>query len=239
MATMTDDRVDLLERKIDLLTEQVSVITDEVVAQARRREAMSELTADLLPLATRGFALVSDELDEQDISPEDLKRLLLRVAASAGRLDSLLAQLESLADLAGDASQLGTEAMTVVIERLADFDRKGYFQFMRQAFGIVDAVVENYTEEDVAALGDNVVLILDTVKEMTQPDVMALLQSTASALHLQADEVAAGTEQVPSFFGLLRQLRDPQVRLGMQRALGMLRTISGPQHTGTTTKESN
>ncbi len=239
MATMTDDRVDLLERKIDLLTEQVSVITDEVVAQARRREAMSELTADLLPLATRGFAVVSDELDEQDISPEDLKRLLLRVAASAGRLDSLLAQLESLADLAGDASQLGTEAMTVVIERLADFDRKGYFQFMRQAFGIVDAVVENYTEEDVAALGDNVVLILDTVKEMTQPDVMALLQSTASALHLQADEVAAGTEQVPSFFGLLRQLRDPQVRLGMQRALGMLRTISGPQHTGTTTKESN
>lgn len=239
MATITDDRVDLLEHKIDMLTEQVSVIADEVVAQARRREAMSELTADLVPLATRGFALVSNELDKQDISPEDLKRLLLRVAASAGRLDSLLVQLESLADLAGDASQLGTEAMAVVIERLADFDRKGYFQFMRQAFGIVDAVVENYTEEDVAALGDNVVLILDTVKEMTQPDVMALLQNTASALHLQADEVAAGTEEVPTLFGLLRQLRDPQVRLGMQRALGMLRTISGPQNTGTTTKERN
>ena len=74
---------------------------------------------------------------------------------------------------------------------------------------------------------------------MTQPDVMALLQSTASALHSQAEEVSQGTEEVPSLFGLMRQMRDPQVRLGMQRALGMLRTISGPQPNGTTTKERN
>jgi len=200
---------------------------------------MSELTGDLMPLATRGMAMVSAELDEQDISLDDLKRLLFRVAASAGRLESMLVQLESMSDLASDVSGLGTEAMVMLTNRLAEFDRKGYFQFIQQAFGIVDAVVENYTEDDVAALGENVVLILDTVKEMTQPDVMALLQSTASALHSQAEEVSQGTEEVPSLFGLMRQMRDPQVRLGMQRALGMLRTISGPQTTGTTTKERN
>ena len=71
-------------------------------------------------------------------------------------------------------------------------EAKGYFAFVQQAGGIVDQIVTNYSEDDVAALGDNVVLILDTVKEMTQ-------------------------------------MRDPQVRLGLQRALGMLKSISGSQ----------
>ncbi len=240
MAVATDESTELLERKIDMIAEQVALIADEVALQGRRREALAELTGDLMPLATRGMAMVSAELDQQDISLEDLKRLMFRVVGSAGRLEATLAQLESIAELAADVSGLGTEAVGMVTNRLAEFDRKGYFQFIRQAFGIVDAVVENYTEDDVAALGDNVVLILDTVKEMTQPDVMALLQSTASALHEQADEVSQGNEEVPTLFGLLRQMRDPQVRLGMQRALGMLRTISGPQpQAGTHTKERN
>lgn len=237
MATLTDDPT--LEKKIDRLSEQVTFIAEEMALQARRREAVAELGADLMPVATQGLALLAEELDDQDISLADLKALMFRVATSAGRLESLLAQLESLQELATDVSGLGTEAVQVLTDRLAAFDRKGYFTFMRQAFGIVDAVVENYTEADVAALGDNVVLILDTVKEMTQPDVMALLQNTATALHEQADVVSQGTEEPPSLLGLLRQLRDPQVRIGMQRALGMLRTISGPQPkvTQTTDKE--
>lgn len=238
MAILTDELT--LEEKIDRLSDQVAFIAEEMALQARRREAVAELGADLMPVATQGLALVSAELDDRDISLADLKALMFRVATSAGRLESMLAQLESLQELAGDVSGLGTEAVQVLTDRLAEFDRKGYFTFMRQAFGIVDAVVENYTEADVAALGDNVVLILDTVKEMTQPDVMALLQNTATALHEQADVVSQGIEEPPSLLGLLRQLRDPQVRIGMQRALGMLRTISGPQTkvTQTTEKEN-
>lgn len=238
MAALTDELT--LEEKIDRLSDQVAFIAEEMALQASRREAVAELGADLMPVATQGLALVSAELDDRDISLADLKALMFRVATSAGRLESMLAQLESLQELASDVSGLGTEAVQVLTDRLAEFDRKGYFTFMRQAFGIVDAVVENYTEADVAALGDNVVLILDTVKEMTQPDVMALLQNTATALHEQADMVSQGIEEPPSLLGLLRQLRDPQVRIGMQRALGMLRTISGPQPqvTQTTDKEN-
>lgn len=237
MTTITDELT--LEQKVDRLGDQVAFIAEELALQARRRESMTELGADLMPVATRGLALIAEELDDQDLSLADVKDLLLRVATSAGRLESLLAQLDPMQDLVTDVSGLGTEAVQVLTDRLAGFERKGYFSFIHQVFGIVDSVVENYTEDDVAALGDNVVLILDTVKEMTQPDVMALLQNTATALHEQADVVSRGTEEPPSLLGLLRQLRDPQVRLGMQRALGMLRTISGPQPqiTPTTEKE--
>lgn len=229
MTTDVLDRTERLEAKLDALTEQVAFIAEEVMAQRRRRESMEELTNDLMPLATRGLAAVSAELDDADISLDDLRRLALRVAASADRLEGLLAQLESVQELVGIASPFATDAVAALTARFAEMEAKGYFAFVQQAGGIVDQIVTNYSEDDVAALGDNVVLILDTVKEMTQPDIMGLLRSTATALHEQADQVELGTEEVPSMLGLLSQMRDPQVRLGLQRALGMLKSISGSQ----------
>ncbi|NND84520.1 MAG: DUF1641 domain-containing protein [Acidimicrobiia bacterium] len=225
---------DRLEAKIDQLADQVAWIADEVAAQRRRRESMEELTEDLMPIATRSLAAIGDELDEADISLEDLKRLLLKVASSASRFEALLDQLESVQELVADVAPMSTDAVASLTARAAEFEEKGYFTFIRQAGGIVDQIVTNYSEEDVAALGDNVVLILDTVKEMTQPDIMGLLRSTATALHEQADQVEQGAEEVPSLFGLLSQMRDPQVRLGMQRALGMLKSISGDTPEGST-----
>ena len=239
MSTDTLDRTERLEAKLDALTEQVAFIAAEVTAQQRRRESMEELTGDLMPLATRGLAAVSAELDEADISLDDLKRLALRVASSADRLDGLLAQLESMQELVGIASPFATNAVATLTARFAEMDAKGYFAFIEQAGGIVDQIVTNYSEDDVAALGDNVVLILDTVKEMTQPDIMGLLRSTATALHEQADHVEQGDEEVPSMFGLLTQMRDPQVRLGLQRALGMLKSISGTQPGSSNSEERN
>ena len=46
---------------------------------------------------------------------------------------------------------------------------------------IADRVVTEFTEEDVKALGDNVVTILNAVKEMTQPEVMGWSSAPRSA----------------------------------------------------------
>ncbi|MCU0266321.1 MAG: DUF1641 domain-containing protein [Actinomycetia bacterium] len=70
------------------------------------------------------------------------------------------------------------------------------------------------------ALGDNVVLILNTVKEMTQPEVMTMLRRTAVTVQHIDEPLAA-----PSALALLRQMRDPEVRRGLARAMTMLRTL--------------
>lgn len=228
MTTMTDDRMAVLEEKVDRLADAVAVVAEESAHQRRRRESFEELTGDLMPLATDGMASISVELAEADIDLGDLKRLALRMAASADRLDAMLVQLDSMTQLAHDAMPLVGEGMAMATTKLDEFDRKGYFAFARQAGGILDEVVTNYTEEDVAALGENVVLILDTVRQMTQPEVMGLLSSTATAIHDQYEDAATGTEEVPGLLSLLGQMRDPEVRLGLQRALNMLRSISGP-----------
>ena len=61
-------------------------------------------------------------------------------------------------------------------------ERKGYFTFVQGGMEILDTVVSNFTEDDVRQLGDNIVLILNTVKEMTQPEAMHLLRSTATVM---------------------------------------------------------
>ena len=49
-------------------------------------------------------------------------------------------------------------------------EREGYFAFARGGWRIVERIVTEFSEDDVNALGDNIVTILNTVK---QPDPTA------------------------------------------------------------------
>jgi len=99
---------------------------------------------------------------------------------------------------------------------------------------IADRGVTSFTEEDVQALGDNIVLILNTVKEMTQPEVMNLLSRTAVEVQ-EIEDSPVGPP--PSTFALLRQMRDPEVRRGLARALTVLRSLGSQAPTTTSPKE--
>jgi uncharacterized protein YjgD (DUF1641 family) len=123
------------------------------------------------------------------------------------------------AELVTDLAPVAEEAMTSLTEILAEAERRGYFGFARSGMGVLDKVVTSFSEEDVEALGDNIVLILDTIKQMTQPDVMAMLQRTV--------DVAREPEpaEPPSLFALLKEMREPEVRRGLARAISMLRSV--------------
>jgi hypothetical protein len=73
----------------------------------------------------------------------------------------------------------------------------------------------SFGPDDLEALGDNVVLILETVKEMTQPEIMTMLRRTAHLVGEHPDEPA----EPPSVLALARELRDPEVRRGLARVL--------------------
>jgi len=55
-------------------------------------------------------------------------------------------------------------------------DKAGYFSFFQETMRIVDNIVTNFSPQDVRDLADNIVLILNTVKQLTQPDIMHMLQ---------------------------------------------------------------
>jgi uncharacterized protein YjgD (DUF1641 family) len=211
-----------LNNKIDALTAQVSYLAEQAQLAERGRQERAELISDLTPIANDAFRIAVRELEEvqQYVDLGDLLRLLKRLARNGPNIEQLLDQMESLMDLAATMGPLADQAFTQAVDLLQQAERKGYFGFAREGMRIADNVVTSFTEEDVKALGDNVVLILQTVKSMTQPEIMNLLGNTVKTLDAKPLEPSDYT-----YRALLSQMRDPEVRRGMAVALRMLQGI--------------
>jgi uncharacterized protein YjgD (DUF1641 family) len=214
--------VDIATR-LDQIAAQLDVLAEEVARQRLEREKWREFQDDVMPVARAALTSLGGELEAVHgvASAEDLLRLARKLAAALPAIEGAVGQLDSLRELGADAAPIVRPAFATLTDRLAGLDERGYFRFAQSGMGIVDRIVTSFSEEDVEALGDNIVLILQTVRDMTQPEVMSFLRRTMQSV--QEEETPA---EPPSLFGLVREMRDPQVRRGFARALGMLRSMS-------------
>ncbi|HCB48078.1 MAG TPA: hypothetical protein DEP47_00795 [Chloroflexi bacterium] len=214
-----------LNRKVDTLTTQVAFLAEEARVEQRRRQEWDELKSDLTPVASEVYQLSVRQLDEIEnyVQLEDIIRVSKRLMRNTRNIEQMLDQLESLADLTREFGPISDGVFLSVMTRLDEMERKGYFAFLQGGMEIMDQIVTNFSEEDVRQLGENIVLILETVKEMTQPEIMTLLSSSAHVI--REDDVP---EDV-SMFAILRQLNDPAVRRGLAKTLNVLKTVSESQ----------
>jgi uncharacterized protein YjgD (DUF1641 family) len=211
-----------LNQKVDALTAQMAYLTEEARIQQARRREWDELRNDLTPVANEVFQLSVQQLDEVEsyVQLEDIIRLLKRMMRNTQNLEQMLDQLESLADLGREVTPLTQDAFLTLMMELDARERKGYFNFVRGGIEILDHIVTSFSEDDIRQLGDNIVLILETVKEMTQPEIMLLLRNTAAVM--REDEVSGDI----SLLDLLRQLNDPGVRRGLAKTLSVVKSVS-------------
>jgi uncharacterized protein YjgD (DUF1641 family) len=164
--------------------------------------------------------------------------------AKIDRLTDQLSALTSLgmvSELVADVTQLGPDVMASVVDRLDEVDRRGYFRFASAAAGVADRVVTNFDEHDVEQLGDNVVAMLEALREVTQPEMLAFLSRMIGAVHTEQEAIGWEPADPPSLWALARQMRDPDVRRGMARALHTLRSVAvetGPHAGGRTATPS-
>ncbi|HRY11019.1 MAG: DUF1641 domain-containing protein [Actinobacteria bacterium] len=223
-----------LAEQIERMSAQLDLIVAETIAQKQAREKWVELSDTLVPVTRGAMDMATRELDDlsDEVTADDLVRFARTAARSLPKLEALMAQLDSLSELLHTLNSLSGAAMGKATEVLAVADDKGYFAFAREGSKIADRVVTEFSEEDVRALGDNVVTILNAVKEMTQPEVMGLVQRTA----ISVQDVEETHMEPPSMFALLKQMRDPQTRRGLARVMTMLHTV-GEEHPSTPTEE--
>jgi uncharacterized protein YjgD (DUF1641 family) len=151
---------------------------------------------------------------------EDLLHLLKRLLRDTHLLVDLLNRVEMMAELFDDVLPITNQAFHQAITTLDQLERKGYFTITRAGWGVVERIVAEFGEEDVDALGENIVLILNTVKDLTQPEIMKFVRNTL----LVAEKEIEKPVDV-SYFGLLRQMRDPAVRRGLALTLRVLQVV--------------
>jgi uncharacterized protein YjgD (DUF1641 family) len=204
--------------QLDRIEARLASIAEELEATRRDRDRWRELTHELMPVAQGAMDVASRELEDlsQDVTVEDLVRFARTATRALPRLEALLVQLESLSELVHEATSLTGAGVATLSGALATAEEKGYFDFARGTAGVVEEIVSSFGEEDLEALGANVVLILQTVKQMTQPEIMRFLSTTV------ADVQAVPAGPPPSILHLLRQMRDPKVRRGLSRTLDVL-----------------
>lgn len=211
-----------IEERLDRMAIQLEVLTTEMLRQRATRERWSELGEVMTPIASQAMGTLATDLEDVDLSLEDLARFAKTLAAALPTLERVMALMPAMAELAAVVTPLAGPIMNTGTAQLATLEERGYFDIARSGLGVVDRVVTSFTEEDVEALGDNIVLILQTVREMTQPEVMQMLQRTFTTV--QEGEHVEPMEP-PGAFALLKEMRKPEVRRGLNKALNMLRSL--------------
>lgn len=211
-----------LSQKIDTLTAQLSYLSEQAQVAERQRQDRVELVHDLTPLANQAFSLAIEQLEEvqEYVELGDLLRLFKRLLRNGRNLEKMLDQLESLADLLETISPLADDAFGKAVDIMAGLEAKGYFTFTRASLHLMDRIVASLSEDELNQLGDNIEPALSLVKQLAQPEVLNVANTTLTEIKSDLSKPVD-----ISYFGILRQMSDPAVRRGLALTLRMLKVI--------------
>jgi hypothetical protein len=144
------------------------------------------------------------------VSVEDAVRLLRTLARSLPQLERMLAQVQGVSDLGSELTSLGGAGFAKAADVLAEAERRGYFAVARGGRTLLDRLVASYADEDYDVAADRLAHVLSAAR------------ADLATIH-----------EPPSTLGLVTQLRDPRTRLGLARALALVRAL-GDQPVGST-----
>jgi uncharacterized protein YjgD (DUF1641 family) len=211
-----------LEEKIDRLSEQVQYLTGVQECAERRQAARAELFEDAMPIANEAFRLTVEQLEEiQDyVDLTDLLHLAKRLMRNTRNLDAMLDQFESVVDLGHTVAPLVGDAFEKTTNVLEQAEQNGYFTAARGGARVVHSVVTSFGEEDMEQLADNMVLLLGTVKGLTRPEVMRVINAIVAE-----SEAEIAKPVNTSLTALLKQMRDPDVRRGLALTMRLLGVV--------------
>ena len=155
----------------------------------------------------------------------ELRAINERLARIEGTVEQATHRIEGLEELREDLWPMVEGASHAVSRKLHELDQAGAIGFARESMNVAERIATSFNEEDVRLLGENVVSILKTVRNLTQPEVLELADRTAGAL--RTAEVQP-TKKV----GLFKAMRDPEIRRGMAVMMTVLRELGSDPENG-------
>jgi len=213
-----------IQEQINDINRKLDIVLDEIVAQKETRQSIEDLTADLTIISKDVFASTVTELDNAgvEVDGEGVKLLVLKLFRHIDTLTDLFDMLESGKDLLADLTPIIQQVGLDSIHMMNDIEKKGYFDFIRQSLKIFDNIITHFSSEDVQLLADNIVTILETVKNLTQPD---MLKAINSALIVYKSIDIENVEEY-SIFRALREMNSKEMKRGIGFMITFLKNIS-------------
>ena len=212
MADNTTQQIAELNQKVDTILEYVN-------QQRLKSQSIDDLIADVSIIGKDVYDSTVQALDDREVrlEPDDHRELGIRFAQNVGNFNTLLDSLGSVMDLMKDVGPIANEVIIDTTRKLHQFEQKGYFEFMKEFGIIIDNVVTHYSVDDVRLLGDNVITIMDTLKNLTQPEMLKSIDTLVKVFSsMQMDSIPEY-----SIFRVMREINRPE----MKKAWGFFHTF--------------
>jgi len=213
-----------IQVQIDEINQKLDLVLQYVNEQRLKGERMEDLVTDVSIIGKDLFDTAVYELDNQgiELNIDEMKLLVFKLIKNVGNFTRVLEMFESVTDLLMDAGPIAREVTIDLIKKLHEFEQKGYFAFFKELYNVMDNIIANYSEKDVRMLANNVVTILDTVKNLTQPE---MLMAMNNAVNIYKN---LGTEEIEeySLFKAMREMRSPEMKRGIGFIMTFLKNLS-------------
>jgi uncharacterized protein YjgD (DUF1641 family) len=213
-----------IQTQIDALNDKVDLILEYVNQQRLKSESVDDLIADVSIIGKDIYDSAVTELENRsvEVDPEDVKMIALKLMRNIKNINGVLDTFESTADFLKDASPIMNEMIIDTIKKLNEFDQKGYFEFISETGLVIDNIVTHFSREDIRLLADNVVTILETVKSLTQPEMLKSINNAVTVFS------SLEMEEVPSYsiWKLMRELNKPEMKKGLGFMVSFMKNLA-------------
>jgi len=213
-----------MQEQIDAMNRKLDLVLEEIQAQREIRKNVSDLSADLYNVGKDMFSSAVTELDNAgvEIDGEAVKVLLLKIVRNIDSLNELFDMLESGYDLIRDISPILHQIGLDGIKAMNELEKKGYADFFKESGKIIDNIITHFSTEDVRLLAENIVTILETVKNLTQPEMLSAINN-GLIVYKSLD-----VNNIPeySLFKAMRAMNSPELRKGLGFMITFLKNIA-------------
>jgi TusE/DsrC/DsvC family sulfur relay protein len=135
------------------------------------------------------------------------------------RLDEINDRQAMIEDLYDEMVPVVREVMRTASSHLGELERRGLFDRGAALLRLADAALDQIAVADIEGFTGNVANLVDTFRNVTQPDVLAVANEATDVLH-HADDVSP-----VGVFGMAKASSDPEIQKGLGVALGILRQL--------------
>ena len=211
------EQINEINQKLDLLLQYVN-------EQRLKSETIEDLVADVSIISKDAFSSAVEELDTRgiELNIEDVKLLAFKLIRNVNNFSQVMDMFESITDLLKDVGPIVNEVGIDFTHKLNEFEQKGYFEFFKEIANIMDNIISSYPPEEVRALSENIVTILDTVRNITQPDILHAINNAVSIFkNLDTENI-----KEYSLWKAFREMNTPEMKRGIGFMITFLKNLS-------------
>ncbi len=213
-----------LQKQIDEINIKLDAILECATAQKLRSARLDDLMADVNIITKDAFRTTVEELEMQgvELNWDDLKFLAFKLMKNVGKFTVVMDTFESLYDLMHDLGPVANEVIIDMIRKMHEFEQKGYFEFFTEITRAMDNIITHYSGEDVKLLADNIVTIMDTLKNITQPEMLQAMNNAVNVFQkLELDDIPEY-----SIWQAMKEMRSPEMKKGIGFMISFLKNLS-------------